>query len=294
MPITFFCPVCNVQVEVPDRLAGKTAPCPVCRNAIDVPAPSRPAGAGHHARRLRPALFGIAAACASAVLVALLITVQTASRALEEEVGAIRQRLAALETAAAHHAQEPPPTPKPIAPTPTPPPAAPPKLAAALDDHAALTRDIAALRDTQEGIFAKLRDLEDAFAKSKGAPAPAAPPPEIASDDNIEVKLTVRLDGSLPRHRFIFTGTVTNTDTKPAPVVQVTIRITSFHGHHHVTRQPVTTIMHTATLSERIRSLPPGTTSNIWKEYYPAEPAILSREFAWVPQFEVTTRVLAE
>jgi hypothetical protein len=300
MPISFFCPVCNVKVELPDRLAGKTAQCPFCRNPIDVPAQGRVPAAGRLGRRLWTLLPVLIAAVILAVLIVLLIDVKSSIRALEEDLGSIRRKLADVGAAAKRRAEEPPPVQKSPAPAPAPPrPAdATARPAAATDDHATLIRDLTALRDAQEGILAKLRDIEDELAKRRGAPlsapAPVASRVEIAEDDDIDIKVDVKQDAALPRPKFTFTGIVTNTGTHPAPVVQISIRMTGFQGLDPVTRQPIALVPHSATITERIRSLAPGASANLWKEFSPAEPALFPRELSWLPQFEATARVLRE
>jgi hypothetical protein len=295
MPISLFCPVCSVKVEFPDRLAGKSAPCPSCRNAVDVPASGRPSLASRLARRLKAALPWLVAAAAVAAFVA-----DRAGRedpgpdrtALERDLQDLRAKVKALEAKGGDAATRPPEpaTPGPDALS------VPPKPNAAAD-AAALHKDLAAAREANEALRQKVLDLEAEVAKLKSAPPrPVEPAPavEVADDDDIEIRMDGRPDPLALRPRFLFIGTAANTGNRNAPSVQVTIRVTGFRGFDPVTRQPVTIVSYVATLTERVRSLPPGTTAPVVKDLFPSDPSLLSRNVLWEPQFEVSAKVLRE
>jgi len=294
MPISLFCPVCSVKVEFPDRLAGKSAPCPSCRNAVDVPASGRPSLAARLARRLRAALPWLVAAGAVAAFVA-----DRAGReerpdrsVLERDLQDLRVKVKALEAKGGDTVTKPP-EPAPPGPDASP---APPKPNAAAD-AAALHKDFAAAREANEALQQKVQDLEAEVAKLKSAPPrPVEPAPavEVADDDDIEIRMDGRPDPLAPRPRFLFIGTAANTGNRHAPSVQVTVRVTGFRGFDPVTRQPVTIVSYAATLTERVRSLPPGTTAPVVKDLFPGDPALLSRNVLWEPQFEVSAKVLRE
>jgi len=295
MPISLFCPVCSVKVEFPDRLAGKSAPCPSCRNAVDVPASGRPSLAARLARRLRAALPWLVAAGAVAAFVA-----DRAGReetgpdrsVLERDLQDLRVKVKALEAKGGDTVTKPP---EPATPGPDASPAPPKPNAAA--DAAALHKDLAAAREANEALQQKVQDLEAEVAKLKSAPPrPVEPAPavEVANDDDIEIRMDGRPDPLAPRPRFLFIGTAANTGNRHAPFVQVTVRVTGFRGFDPVTRQPVTIVSYAATLTERVRSLPPGTTAPVVKDLFPGDPALLSRNVLWEPQFEVSAKVLRE
>ena len=112
--------------------------------------------------------------------------------------------------------------------------------------------------------------------------------------DHIEIRMDGRPDPLAPRPRFLFVGAAANTGNRHAPSVQVTIRVTGFRGFDPATRQPVTVVSYAATLTERVRSLPPGTTAPVVKDLFPNDPALLSPNVLWEPQFEVSAKVLRE
>jgi len=289
MPITFFCPVCNVKVDIPDRMGGKSAPCPSCGNVIDVPRQGRSPASLRLSRRIRvllPWLFAGAALAGLAVALGALVELGSVRTSLEGDLKTLQGKLGELESRAAA-------APAPAAPVR---PAAPPeRRSAEAGDHAALQREIASLRDADEELHRKLQDLEGEIARLRGVPAPApVKPVEVADDEDIEIKIDAKQDALSGRPRFTFAGPATNSGTKLAPVVLISIRVIGFQGLNPMTRQPVATVSYAATLTERIRSLPPGTTANVVKDLFPTDPALLSREVLWEPQFEVSTRVLKE
>jgi hypothetical protein len=292
MPVTLFCPVCNVKVDVPSRLAGKSAPCPSCGNVIDIPRQEAPA-APRLIRRLKTALPWMIAAAAAAALVvetAILLGLRSDHRTLAGTVRSLATRVDALEAssrtapdAGMPDTDAPPPPDVPDVPPDLPPPPA-------SEDTDELRRDVASLRDVMQSLVQRIREIEDTPA----TPVDMRLPPDIATDDDIEVRMIAKQEAVLPRPRFVFTGTATNAGSKSAPVVKVTIRVTAFQGVDPVTRQPVTLVSHAAQLTEHIRSLPPGTTATVWKDFAPDDPALLTRDLAWEPQFEVSTRVAQE
>jgi cell division protein FtsB len=297
MPISLFCPVCSMKVEFPDRLAGKSAPCPSCRNAVNVPATGRPSLAARLALRMKTALPWLVAAVALAAFAVSHLGREKPdpdrASALERELQDLRANVKALEAKQADAAA------KPSAPAPPDPdalPAPPPKPPAG-GDVAALQKDLAVARETNETLQQKVQDLETEVAKLKSAsPRPADPLPaiEMADDDDIEIRMDGRPDPLAPRPRILFVGTAANTGNRHAPAVQVTIRVTGFRGLDPVTRQLVTDVSYAATLTERIRSLPPGTTAPVVKDLLPSDPALLNRNVLWEPHFEVSAKVLKE
>jgi hypothetical protein len=287
MPISLFCSVCNVKVEVPDRMAGKSSPCPSCGNVIDIPSPDRAHAGSRMGRKLRGLLPWLLAGAALVGLAAAFVSISelhAARQSLDENLKDLRAKLSDLESRAVAGARPA----APADPTPAPKPAA-------SDTHDALQREIAALHGTDEELLRKLQELDGEIVRLRGTPATPAPKPvevvETADDEDIEIKIDAKQDPLAPRPRFTFTGHATNTGSKQAPVVLISIRVIGFQGLNPVTRQPVTTAAYAATLTERIRSLPPGTTANVMKELYPTDAALLSREVVWSPQFEVSAKV---
>jgi|GEM_PF-3986265 len=290
MPIPLFCPVCHVKVEVPDRLAGKSAPCPSCGNVVDIPNAERPGTPSRATRRLKA--IAVPAAAALAMLASVLAwfrstETQKAVSDLQTEIRILRENASAPERLA--------PAPPPPAPTPAP---APPTASA--DGQAAIRREIADLREAHEALQQRMQELESDLASAmKPLPAapsiPAAPPPpELASDEDITMDIKGQLDATSPRPRFLFVGTVANAGLRNAPVVQIVIRVTGFQGLDPVNRQLVTSVSYAASLTERIRSLPPGTRAHVVKDLIPSDPALFTRDVIWEPQFEAGAKVLRD
>ncbi len=293
MSISLFCPVCSVKVEVPDRLAGKSAPCPSCGNVVDIPKGDRPAGASRLVRRLKS--VASLAVAALALLAAALAWIQVsgsrdAISGLQEEVEALQEKVAGLEAARAVPAR---PADARAVPRPD---ATPPAVTAA--DHAALRRELEGLRESHEGLQQRVHELEaDLTGPKKPAPTPEVPVPvlpELASDEDIALDFKGQLDAMAPRPRFVFVGNVANAGSRSAPVVQITIRVTGFQGLDPINRQIVTAVSYAASMTERVRSLPPGTRAQVIKDLFPNDPALLTRDVVWEPQFEASAKVLRE
>ncbi len=295
MPISLFCPVCNVKVEVPERLAGKSAPCPSCGNVIDVPRGGRPSGASRLARRLKaaaPVLVSALALIAAAVAWIQVAGLRSERKGLKDDLSRLQERVAAMEPAAARAPAERIENPP-----------APVSSAVSADDHAALRRELGALRAAHDSLLRKVEDLEAELARPGEEPPPAVPapspvpapaPPALANDEDITINMKGELDALSPRPRFVFVGTVANAGIRNAPVVQISIRVTGFHGLDPVNRQLVTSVSYAATLTERVVSLPAGTRAQVLKDLFPTVPALITREVFWDPQFEVSARVLPE
>jgi hypothetical protein len=242
-----------MKVEVPERLAGKSSPCPSCGNVIDIPSADRSHAGLRTGRRLKmllPWMFAGVALVGFGMAFFAVSELRSARESLETDLRTLQTKLSDLESRAGAPA-------RPAAPVDAPPA---PKTAATPDDHAALQREIAALHGTDEELLRRLQDLDGEIVRLRGTPSPPAPKPvdivEIADDEDIEIKIEAKQDPMAPRPRFTFSGHATNSGTKPAPVVLISIRVIGFQGLNPVTRQPVTSAPSAASLTERIRSAP--------------------------------------
>jgi hypothetical protein len=284
MAVTLFCPICNVKVDVPDRLAGKSAPCPVCRSPIDIPLHDRTTAVERALRRLAAAAPWLAAGVVLAALgveTVQLAELTEANRALKTEVEALRSKLAEAPPA------PPAPAPAPKAPVEPPAPLGP-------DERAELQRKVASLQEALSAHVLKLREMEDELARQRGEASAAGASAEVASDADIETRVTVKTEAVGPRLKFTFEGRATNTGQKPAPAVLITLTVTQFQGLHPVTGEAVAFVPHSAAPEERLRNLAPGDTRTFWIELTPADPALMRRDVAWTPQYVVEAKVLRE
>lgn len=287
MPVTLFCPVCNVKVDVPDRLAGKSAPCPVCRTLIDIPLQDR-APAAHLLRRAASAAPWIVAGLVLAVLAwesVHLAELTDANRSLREQIGVLQGQIGALS----ERAQAPPVAP----PAPAAPPPVEPAAPLGPDERAELQRRIAALNEALSASHLRARELEGELARVRGESA-ARVSEETAADEDIETRVNVKADATGPRIKFAFEGRATNTGKRPAPVVQIALTVTQFQGLNPLTNDVVAFVPHAAAQTERLRNLGPGETRSFWMELAPAEPALLRRDVTWEPQYSVAARVTRE
>lgn len=290
MPVTLFCPICNVKVDVPERLAGKSAPCPVCRNLIDIPLNDKSGAAGQYLRRLLAAAPWLAAGVVAAGLLAeslYLSDLREANESLRRDLRALRDQLTAQEAKQAIRDAAPS---APAAALPA--PAAPVQVTP--DERADFQRMNAELREALGAQTLQLRRLENEIARLKGEAAAATETPETAADEDIEAKVSVKADTAGPRIKFTFEGRATNTGKKPAPTVEITVNVTQIQGLHPLNNDVVSFVPQTATLRERLRNLVPGESRAFWLELMPNDPGLLRRDLTWQTQHTVSAHVTRE